>query len=214
MSARVSCGRMSCSRLRKPVAKARALLVPIRDRRAAAVGSRARPLHVSRLWAKSSRWPSGRPPRPGEHRSHHSLSRGANPTRQPPGPVHGLQSCQGRGLPGHRGPPRVTHQATGFDRQNAGQLEPDVRVGDWAVPWNAKAGARRLGPGIPKSDFFTSDQGDRPGRLRLHAQGFRVRLRRRDPPAGSRLPTDGQRRIGQPEQSYEYERRDSLEEEQ
>ena len=38
-----------------------------------------------------------------------------------------------------------------------GSLVPDVRVGDWAMPWNAKAEARRLGPGIPKSDFWASD---------------------------------------------------------
>ena len=37
-----------------------------------------------------------------------------------------------------------------------GELVPDVRVGDWSMPWNAKAEARRLGPGIPKSDFWAS----------------------------------------------------------
>jgi len=45
------------------------------------------------------------------------------------------------------------------DPDDAGQLEPDVRVGDWSMPWNAKADARRLGPGIPKSDFWASDPG-------------------------------------------------------
>ena len=33
---------------------------------------------------------------------------------------------------------------------------PDVRVGDWSMPWNAKSDARKLGPGIPKSDFWAS----------------------------------------------------------
>jgi len=42
------------------------------------------------------------------------------------------------------------------DPDEAGLLVPDVRVGDWAMPWNAKAEARRLGPGIPKSDFWAS----------------------------------------------------------
>ena len=32
----------------------------------------------------------------------------------------------------------------------------EVRVGDWSMPWNAKADAKRLGPGIPKSDFWAS----------------------------------------------------------
>ena len=43
------------------------------------------------------------------------------------------------------------------DPDAAGELERDVRVGDWAMPWNAKAEARRLGPGIPKSDFWASN---------------------------------------------------------
>ena len=42
------------------------------------------------------------------------------------------------------------------DPDHQGLLVPDVRVGDWAMPWNAKAEARRLGPGIPKSDFWAS----------------------------------------------------------
>jgi hypothetical protein len=42
---------------------------------------------------------------------------------------------------------------------DAGQLEPNVRVGEWAMPWNAKDGVGRLGPGIPKSDFWASDPG-------------------------------------------------------
>jgi DUF2075 family protein len=32
----------------------------------------------------------------------------------------------------------------------------DVRVGEWSMPWNAKSDARKLGPGIPKSDFWAS----------------------------------------------------------
>ena len=43
------------------------------------------------------------------------------------------------------------------DPDAAGELEPDVRVGDWSMPWNAKADTGRLAPGIPKSDFWASD---------------------------------------------------------
>jgi DUF2075 family protein len=32
----------------------------------------------------------------------------------------------------------------------------DGRVGDWSMPWNAKSDARKLGSGIPKSDFWAS----------------------------------------------------------
>jgi hypothetical protein len=42
------------------------------------------------------------------------------------------------------------------DPDEEGQLVPDVKVGEWSMPWNAKAEARRLGPGIPKSDFWAS----------------------------------------------------------
>jgi hypothetical protein len=42
------------------------------------------------------------------------------------------------------------------DPDEEGQLVPDVRVGEWSMPWNAKSEARRLGPGIPKSDFWAS----------------------------------------------------------
>lgn len=38
-----------------------------------------------------------------------------------------------------------------------GTLEPDVRVGDWAMPWNAKPDAGKLAPGIPKANFWASD---------------------------------------------------------
>jgi hypothetical protein len=37
-----------------------------------------------------------------------------------------------------------------------GQLVPDVKVGEWSMPWNARDGVGRLGPGIPKSDFWAS----------------------------------------------------------
>jgi DUF2075 family protein len=30
-------------------------------------------------------------------------------------------------------------------------------VGDWEMPWNAQAGAGKLAPGIPKSDFWAND---------------------------------------------------------
>ena len=43
------------------------------------------------------------------------------------------------------------------DPDEAGLLVPDVQVLDWSMPWNAKADARRLAPGIPKSDFWASD---------------------------------------------------------
>jgi hypothetical protein len=39
---------------------------------------------------------------------------------------------------------------------DVGELVPDGRVGDWSMPWNAKSDARKLGPGIPKSDFWAS----------------------------------------------------------
>ncbi len=42
------------------------------------------------------------------------------------------------------------------DPDDAGELVPDVKIGDWAMPWNARAGARRLAAGIPKSDFWAS----------------------------------------------------------
>ncbi len=38
-----------------------------------------------------------------------------------------------------------------------GQLIPDVVVGDWSMPWNAKPEAGRLAPGIPKSHYWASD---------------------------------------------------------
>jgi hypothetical protein len=54
-----------------------------------------------------------------------------------------------------------------------GQLAPDVMVGEWSMPWNVRDGVGRLGPGIPKSDFWASDKAgtDRVGCV-YTAQGF------------------------------------------
>ena len=41
----------------------------------------------------------------------------------------------------------------------SGDLVPDVVVGDWRRPWNARAEAGRLAPGIPKSDYWATDPG-------------------------------------------------------
>src|SRR2546427_12181891 len=38
----------------------------------------------------------------------------------------------------------------------AGQLVPDVKVGSWTMPWNAKPDAGRLAAGIPSSNFWAS----------------------------------------------------------
>ncbi len=43
------------------------------------------------------------------------------------------------------------------DPDEDGELVADVVVGDWSMPWNARDGVSRLGPGIPKSDFWASD---------------------------------------------------------
>jgi len=44
---------------------------------------------------------------------------------------------------------------------------PDVRVGEWSMPWNARDGVGRLGPGIPECDFWASDKAgiDQAGRV-------------------------------------------------
>lgn len=42
------------------------------------------------------------------------------------------------------------------DPDEFGQLVPDLKIGDWSMPWNAKAEARRLGPRIPKSNRWAS----------------------------------------------------------
>jgi len=59
------------------------------------------------------------------------------------------------------------------DPDPIGNLVDDVRVGDWSMPWNAQAGAGRLGPGIPKSDFWanTKEGIDQVGCV-YTAQGF------------------------------------------
>jgi hypothetical protein len=38
-----------------------------------------------------------------------------------------------------------------------GMLVPDVEIGDWSMPWNAKPDAAVLGRDIPKSNFWASD---------------------------------------------------------
>lgn len=40
-----------------------------------------------------------------------------------------------------------------------GTLEPDVKIGGWSMPWNAKPDAGRLAPGIPKSNNWATDPG-------------------------------------------------------
>jgi uncharacterized protein len=45
------------------------------------------------------------------------------------------------------------------DPDDQGQLPADVRVGDWAMPWNAKPDKTRLAPGIPKSHLWASEPG-------------------------------------------------------
>jgi uncharacterized protein len=40
-----------------------------------------------------------------------------------------------------------------------GSLVPDVKVGDWEMPWNARPDSGRLARGIPKSNFWASDAG-------------------------------------------------------
>jgi uncharacterized protein len=41
----------------------------------------------------------------------------------------------------------------------SGDLVADVVVGDWRRPWNARAEAGRLAPGIPKSDYWATETG-------------------------------------------------------
>ena len=40
-----------------------------------------------------------------------------------------------------------------------GSLVPDVKVGAWQMPWNARPDAGRLADGIPKADFWASNPG-------------------------------------------------------
>ena len=55
----------------------------------------------------------------------------------------------------------------------SGDLVPDVVVGDWRMPWNARAEAGRLAKDIPRSDYWFSDPGgiDQVGCI-YTAQGF------------------------------------------
>lgn len=57
--------------------------------------------------------------------------------------------------------------------QDDGTLVDDVKLPDWSMPWNARAGATGLAKGIPKSDFWASDPGglDQVGCV-YTAQGF------------------------------------------
>lgn len=54
-----------------------------------------------------------------------------------------------------------------------GTLVPDVVVGDWERPWNAKPESARLAGGIPKSHYWSTDPGgiDQVGCI-YTAQGF------------------------------------------
>jgi DUF2075 family protein len=45
------------------------------------------------------------------------------------------------------------------DPRPDGTLVPDVKVGDWEMPWNAKPDAGRLPKGIPKSNYWANDPG-------------------------------------------------------
>jgi ATP:corrinoid adenosyltransferase len=45
------------------------------------------------------------------------------------------------------------------DPNSDGSLVPDVKVGDWEMPWNARPDGKRLARGIPKSNFWASDSG-------------------------------------------------------
>ena len=66
-----------------------------------------------------------------------------------------------------------------------GTLVPDVKVGAWQMPWNAKPDAGRPAPGIRPSNFRASDPNglDQVGRV-YTAQGFEFHyvgvIRRRD----------------------------------
>ena len=42
------------------------------------------------------------------------------------------------------------------DPDSEGHLMSDVRIGDWAMPWNAKSGVR-LAPGIPRTSLWATD---------------------------------------------------------
>ncbi len=84
-----------------------------------------------------------------------------------------------------------------------GHLVPDVKVGSWSRPWNAKPDAGRLAPGIPKSNFWASDPNgiDQVGCI-YTAQGFEFDY------VGVIWGSDlvyraGQGWLGQPQYSYD-----------
>jgi hypothetical protein len=71
-------------------------------------------------------------------------------------------------------------------------LQPDVAIGDWARPWNLRGD--RAVSGAPPSALWAHRPGRlRPGRLRLHRPGLRVRLVRCDPRPG---PGVARRQVG------------------
>ena len=43
------------------------------------------------------------------------------------------------------------------DPEPDGTLVPDVKVGTWQMPWNARPDATRLAPGVPPAPFWASD---------------------------------------------------------
>ena len=59
------------------------------------------------------------------------------------------------------------------DPDDQGRLHPDVKIGTWAHPWNARPNAGRLASGIPKSHLWASEEGglDQIGCI-YTAQGF------------------------------------------
>lgn len=59
------------------------------------------------------------------------------------------------------------------DPDEDGTLAPDVTIGEWAMPWNAKPDATGLAKGIPKSHYWASDPNgiDQVGCI-YTAQGF------------------------------------------
>jgi hypothetical protein len=63
-------------------------------------------------------------------------------------------------------------------------LEPEIVIGEWARPWNAKSDSR-VGDAPPRALWATSL---RPGRLRLYGPGTRIRLDGRHHRKGSCRP--------------------------
>jgi DUF2075 family protein len=59
------------------------------------------------------------------------------------------------------------------DPEPSGDLVDDIVVGDWRMPWNARAEAGRLAAGIPRSDYWATDPGGLEQVGCIHtAQGF------------------------------------------